>query len=328
MPLREVPLVDVSSYLKAGDAKSKTAVASAIGHAFTEIGFAMIVGHGVDPRVIEQARSDAGRFFSLSFDAKMKYERPPRGYKALGSTAFSYTLGMKTPPDIREAYSVGPPNLPDTEYYRKGKAHFAPNVWPEEVPQMQASVTKYFTVMQGLGGKMIRLCALGLGLPEQFFDDKFDRPGASMVVNHYPKQTEKPVEGQVRGGEHTDYGAITLLQRDNSPGGLQVRTKEDEWVNVPFVKDSFVVNIGDLMARWTNDRWVSTLHRVVNPPWEVASKTDRMSIAFFFDPNYDTVIEPLKTCVSPGNPAKYEPILAGEHKLMKLQKVRVAKASQ
>ena len=326
MVLKEVPVVDVSPSLK-GDG-DKSVVSKSVDHACSEIGFLIVTGHQVQPRLIEETRSISRRFFALPFQTKLRYSVPPRGYKALGATAFSYTLGVKTPPDVREAYSVGPCGLPDDEYYRKGGDHFVPNVWPPEVPELQGTLCGYFRVMQDLGMELTRICALALGLPERFFDDKFDRPAATMVVNYYPPQTEKPLPGQLRGGAHTDYGGITILQRDDSPGGLQVQTKDGEWVKVPYVPDSFVINIGDLMARWTNDRWVSTLHRVENPPWERARSLDRMSIAFFFDPNYDVVIEPLKTCCGPDNPPRYEAITAGEHKLMKLRKTRLVSSDK
>lgn len=325
MVLKEVPTVDISPYLR-GDATGKRTVAKSVDHACSEIGFIVITGHGVPTELIEKVRQVSRKFLSLPFEVKMRYNSPTRGYKPVGSGAFSYSLGIKTPPDIREAFSMGPFDFPDNEYHRKGGDLYAPNVWPTELPEMKEIWYEYFRTMDGLGRRMIRICALALDLPEYWFDDKFDKAAITFLVNYYPPQTEKPVEGQLRGGMHTDYGGITFLHRDNSPGGLQVKTKDGEWVDAPHVPDSFTINIGDLMAQWTNDRWVSTLHRVVNPPWELARETDRMSMPFFFDPNYDAMIEPIKTCCSPNNPPKYERTTAGEHKLMKLQKARLAKA--
>jgi isopenicillin N synthase-like dioxygenase len=325
VPLKEVPIVDISSYLKDG-AIGKEAIASAVDHACSEIGFMIITGHEVPVQLTDRIRVVSKKFFSLPLEVKMKYNRPSaRGYKPAGATSFSYSLGIKTPPDLKEGFSMGPFDLPDNEYYRKGRDFFPPNVWPTEVEGMQHVWCDYFRIMEDLGRKLMRICALALHLPENWFDDKFDKGIIPLVANYYPRQTEKPIEGQLRGGMHTDFGAMTILQRDNSPGGLEVKTKQGDWVPVPYIEDSFVINVGDLMAQWTNDRWVSTLHRVVNPPWEIASKTDRISMPFFLDPNYDTLIEPIETCCGPDNPPKYGPVTAGEHVLMKIRKSYVKK---
>ena len=321
----EVPTIDVSAYLN-GDASEKESVARSLDQACREIGFLIITGHEISPEVIEKTRLVARQFFGLSSETKTRCKNPPRGYRALGSTAFSYSRGVKTPPDIREAYSMGPCDFPDDDYHRNSKGHFTPNPWPDEVPSMKDAFCNYFRVMEELGRKMMRLCALALKLPESFFDKKFDRASDSLVVNYYPRQTVKPVEGQLRGGAHTDYGAITLLQRDNTPGGLQVRTKDDQWIDLPYVENSFVLNIGDMLSQWTNDHWRSTLHQVVNPPWDTSRNTDRISMAFFYDPNYETQILPLETCCSPNDPPKYELMTAGEHKMMKMKKMQSVNA--
>lgn len=327
MGLREVPTVDINPYLE-GDPARKSVVASSVDHACRDIGFMIITGHGVRAELIEKLWTVSRRFFSLPLDVKMKYKRPNRGYSAVGSRAFSYSLGIKTPPDIREGFNMGPFDFPDDEYYRRGGDLYAPNVWPVEVEGMEEIWCEYFRAMEDLGMKMIRLCALSLDLPEHFFDDKFDRASKTFQANYYPRQTEKPMEGQLRGSAHTDYGSITLLLRDDSPGGLQVKRKDGEWVDVPYVPDSFVVNIGDLTAQWTNDRWVSNSHRVVNPPWEVARNSDRMSMPFFLNANYEAIIEPIETCCGPNNPPKYAPTTAGEYVRLKVQASRGLKLTQ
>jgi isopenicillin N synthase-like dioxygenase len=319
--LSDVPVIDIKPYLE-GDPASKSFVANSIDCACREIGFFIITGHPVRAAVIEQLWAVSSDFFNLPLDVKMKYKKPNRGYSAVGSRAFSYSRGIKTPPDLREGFNMGPFNFLDDDYHRNGGDLFAANIWPLEVEKMETVWCEYFATMESLGMNMIRLCALALGLPESFFDDKFDRASKTFQANYYPRQTEKPMTGQLRGSAHTDYGSLTILLRDDSPGGLQVLTKKGEWLDVPYVPDSFVINIGDLTAQWTNDRWVSNPHRVVNPPWEVARNSDRMSFPFFLNANYDAIIEPIETCCGPDNPPKYPQTTAGEYVRRKVEASR------
>lgn len=327
MELREIPVVNINPYLD-GDPAGKKTVANSIDNACRDIGFLIITGHGMRAEVIEELWSVSMKFFRLPHDVKMKYKRPNRGYSAVGSRAFSYSLGIKTPPDLREGFNIGPFDFPEDDYHHRGGDLFAPNVWPVEVERMENLWCEYFRTMEKLGMNMIRLFALALDLPEHFFDDKFDRASKTFQANYYPRQTDKPMEGQLRGSAHTDYGSLTILLRDDSPGGLQVETKKGEWLDVPYVPDSFVINIGDLTAQWTNDRWISNPHRVVNPPWEIARDSDRMSMPFFLNANYDAIIEPIETCCGPNNPPKYAPTTAGEYVRRKVQASRGLKLAE
>ena len=144
---------------------------------------------------------------------------------------------------------------------------------------------------------------LALDLPETYFNDKIDQHITNFSVLHYPGQAEEPEPDQLRAGAHSDLGSLTIIYQDSATGGLQVYTREEQWIDVPLIEGSFVVNLGDLMAEWTNDRWVSTPHRVVNPPRSHAHQ-DRLSIGFFHQPNYDAVIECIETCCGPDNPPK------------------------
>jgi isopenicillin N synthase-like dioxygenase len=159
----------------------------------------------------------------------------------------------------------------------------------------------------------MRIFALALDLPERFFDDKIDRHISMFRVLRYPEQIEPPQPGQLRAGAHSDYGSLTIVKIEDKPGGLQVRNKAGEWVDVPVIPGSFVVNIGDLMMQWTNDRWISTLHRVVNPPRDQAGASRRQSLVFFHQPNYDAMVECLPGCAAPGMAPKFEPISSGDH---------------
>jgi isopenicillin N synthase-like dioxygenase len=166
--------------------------------------------------------------------------------------------------------------------------------------------------MAGLGGHLRRLFALALGLAEDWFEEAFAGHSSSLRAINYPELAEAAEPGQLRAGEHTDYGCMTILRTENAPGRLQVRNRAGEWVDVQAAPDSFVVNLGDMMARWTNDRWVATLHRVANPPPGPGSR--RQTLVFFHDPRADAVIEAI---AAPGAEARYEPVTAGEYVLAK-----------
>ena len=192
----------------------------------------------------------------------------------------------------------------DTAYYHGPAAgkHFAPNLWPTRPAPLRAVYTTYFRVMSDLARTLMRLFALALDQPETFFDDKIDKHISRLRVRNYPAPQEPPRPGQLRAGAHSDYGSLTILKTEDKPGGLQVCNKAGEWVDVPIVPDCFIVNLGDLMARWTNDTWVSTLHRVVNPPLAAADMSRRQSLVFFHNPNYDAVIECIPSCQGPEQP--------------------------
>ena len=174
--------------------------------------------------------------------------------------------------------------------------------------------------MEELSARLMRLFALGLDLPERFFDDKIDRHISHLQANLYPDQDVPPQLDQLRAGAHSDYGSLTVLRQENKPGGLQVKAADGTWSDVETVPHSFVINIGDLMAYWTNDRWRSTLHRVVNPPREAFGSSARISLVFFHQPNHDASVECLPSCVDAGHPAQYAPTTSGAHLLAKINK--------
>lgn len=305
-----------------GGAGEKEKVARLVGDACERIGFLTIVGHGVDQGVVDACSTTAKAFFDLPSQEKLRVAQPSpdqvRGYSAVGAEGLSYSLDEASPGDLKESFSVGPPDVPDDEYYTCDEAgpHFAPNLWPESPQGLRAAWERYFAAMADLSGSLMRIFALALDLPEEFFDDKIDRHISMLRVLNYPDQPEPPAEGQLRAGAHSDYGSLTILLQDAAPGGLEVLTPLGEWSPVPPVPGAFVVNIGDLMMQWTNDRWISTVHRVVNPPRDLAMSSRRQSIVFFHQPNYDTIVSSLDTSA----PARYEPVTSGDHLLSKFVK--------
>jgi len=319
-----VPVIDVAPLLAGAEAERRD-VARAIGRACEDIGFFTIVGHGVEAALVRRMSDVSRAFFDLPLADKQRVRRPrpeqSRGYIGLGEEHLSYGVGRDTT-DLKEFFAIGPVDVPDEPYFTAAAAYpsFAPNVWPERPAELRAIYTAYYRAMERLAGRLMQAFAVALDLPEAFFRDKTDRHISGIRVVNYPDQPEAPAAGQLRAGAHSDYGALTILKSENVPGGLEVRSRAGEWVAVAPVADAFVINLGDLMMHWTNDRWISTLHRVANPPRDAALGSRRQSIVFFYQPNYDALIECLPGCSGPGNPPKYPPVTSGEHRLRKFLK--------
>ncbi|MFP1681700.1 isopenicillin N synthase family dioxygenase [Alloalcanivorax sp. C16-1] len=313
--IASIPVIDLALALR-GDHRERVRVAREIDAACTEVGFFTIRGHGVPVEVIDRLRDRASRFFNLPLPEKLRAQPDnpsvPRGYRAIGFEALSHGNTIDTPPDLKEYYHFGRPSWPDEPYYssEQGQRFFVPNRWPDRPSDFADAAADYYRRVETLAEQLMELTALALGLDEQFFADKIDRHITAMRINFYPEQKTAPEPGQLRAGEHTDYGLLTILNGENKPGGLQVQVRDGEWIPVETAPDTFVVNIGDLLMRWTNDRWVSNVHRVVNPPASAASLSQRISIGFFHHPNYDALIE---SVASPGE-ARYPPVLSGEYR--------------
>lgn len=326
--MRQIPIIDLSEAL-AGGLASRQAAAQHIDRTCREIGFFTIAGHGVPVTVMNALRSKAHAFFALPLEEKRKAVHPiagaPRGYRAQGIEALAQANASAAPPDLKEFYHFSrQEGWPDEPYYTgvEGRRYFIPNLWPAEPKGFATCALAYYAEMEKLVAFMMRLAALALDLDEHFFADKIDRHVSAMRLNFYPEQTTTPHVGQLRAGAHSDYGAFTILNGENVPGGLQVLAKDGHWIDVETDPETFVVNIGDLLMRWTNDRWVSNTHRVVNPPASIASRAKRLSIAFFQQPNYDALIE----CIAPPGKAKYPPVRSGEYRDLKYRQTTVAVA--
>ena len=320
----EVPVIDIAPFL-GGNEAARRAVAGAIDGACREIGFFTITGHGIPEELIAETRAQAVAFFGQPEAEKLKVERPPqkvsRGYNRFRDRSLSYTLGVAAPPDLQEAYAFGPEAITGEDYDPDdpATAMLAGNLWPERPEGFRDTMLAYYDAMSALGAHMMRIVAMALDVDEDFFADKFDHQSSNSRLIHYPAQDEPPEESQLRAGMHTDYGAVTFVRGDDVPGGLQVKLRHGEWIDVHPVPGSFVCNIADAVMRWTNDRYVSTLHRVVNPPRE-AARQDRISLVFFHMPNHDAVIRCIPGCAGAGGVEKYPPITFTEHYLGKILK--------
>jgi isopenicillin N synthase-like dioxygenase len=320
-----VPVIDLAP-AAGGGLEERRRVARLIDRACVDIGFFALTGHGVPPAIVRALRDAAHAFFALPAEPKQRASpadpRTPRGYHGVGGEALSAANDAAAPPDLKEFYHVGPVDVGDGAYFTgpKGRQFFLPNIWPEEPPSFRAAAVAYYRTMDRLVGFLMRLTALALGLDEGFFDDKVNRSIGTMRLNYYPRQDRTPLAGQLRAGAHTDYGGLTILSGEDVPGGLQVRTRDGAWVDVRTSPDELVVNIGDLLMRWTNDRWLSNLHRVVNPPLAGGQNQPRLSIAFFNHPNWDVPIE----CLAAPGAAKYPPVLSGDYRDLKYAKTGFA----
>jgi isopenicillin N synthase-like dioxygenase len=279
----------------------------------------VISGHGVDPSLIDAVEEVSRAFFDLPLEEKMRIVRPApdvtRGYMPIKAEVLVRSRGGNAPGDLNESLMIGPVDTDGGGYYTAVEAgrHFAPNLWPERPEGLRAIYERYYRVMDTLAIDLMRLFALALGLPEKYFDSSVDRSISRLRVRNYPAPLETPVPGQLRAGAHSDYGSLTILKTEDRPGGLQVQGKDGEWLDVPHRAGCFVVNIGDMLARWTNDRWVSTLHRVVNPPADRVAESRRQSVVFFQNPNYDALVACLPSCTDAAHPPKYPPTTSGGH---------------
>jgi isopenicillin N synthase-like dioxygenase len=316
--MQAVPVLDISPY-RTGNPEARRALATEVDRICREIGFMVISEHGVDPNLIEEVDSLSRAFFDLPVEEKMKIVRPApdvtRGYMPMKAEVLVRSRGGEAPGDLNESLMIGPVDVTDDAYYTSPAAgrHFAPNLWPERPAALRAAYERYYRVVDALAIDLMRLFALALGLSEHWFDESVDRSISRLRVRNYPAPDAPPELGQLRASAHSDYGSLTILKTEDRPGGLQVLGKDGAWLDVPHVPGSFVVNIGDMLARWTNDRWVSTLHRVANPSADRAAESRRQSIVFFQNPNYDAVVACLPGCADEANPPKYPPTTSGGH---------------
>lgn len=287
-------------------------LAPRLGAAFRDTGFIAVTGHGVPADTIRALYAAANEFFDLPAKEKQKVARPRpdqnRGYIAYGEETLARLGGRQTPPDHKEIFSIGPFDLPDDAYYTAPESYpsFAPNLWPSRPAGLQPTMRAYWHAITALAQRTLRICALALDLPADYFAAMTDRQISMLRLICYPPYDRPPEEGQLRAGVHTDLNMLTFVHADT--GGLEVRARDGSWIAPPASADAFVVNVGDILMRWTNDLWVSTPHRVANPP--TGWRERRLSIPFFFQANYDTVVE----CLRPGETPRYPPVSVGAYR--------------
>ncbi len=318
--MRDFPVIDISTLHGAGPAR--TALARQIDTVCRDIGFVAVTGHAVPGDILDDMRAVTRAFFDSPVEKKLEVKMPyagyPYGYAPFQAEALAKSRGHETPPDLKETFSIGPIHLPEGDIRNEEDAfRFARTQWPREPEAFRAIWTRYFDALAELSRVVMRAFALALDLPEDFFEDKIDRHGSALRALDYPQLRATPLPGQFRAGPHSDYGSLTILLPEDGSSGLEIQTADGSWREVPPVPGAFIVNIGDLMARWTNDRWVSTMHRVVGSAdggWR-----RRRSIAFFHLPNWDASITCLPSCVADGDEPKYPPVVSGPYLMQKFR---------
>lgn len=307
-----VPVVD----LRSPDAPA------AVAEACERVGFLTVVGHGVQAAVVDDAWSTARAFFDLPLTERMSVAMPypgyPYGYSPLAGETLARSLGdegglMGAAADLKQSFAIGPVDRPHHVITDPDEQFaWSENLWPAALPQMRPAWETYFREMAALACRLLSVMAVGLGLDSAWFEPLIDRHTSAMRALDYPARTHTTADG-MGASAHTDYGTLTILLADPVQRGLQVQDDQGNWHDVHPVPGSFVVNLGDAMARWTNDRWRSTMHRVLVPEGR------RQSIAFFHNANWDALIECLPTCLAPGDVPRYEPMAAGPHLMHKFQ---------
>ena len=300
----DIPIVDIAA-MYGSERRAMEDCAATLRRACAEVGFFYVANHRVGEETIRAALDQTRLFFALPEEAKLAYDlertRRHRGYVPFEALS----ADPDAEPDVQEAYEVGLELPADDPDHLAGNPLYGPNVWPRELPDFPGAVYGYFEEVVALGHVLFRAFAIALGLPDEFFAPMITRPMAQLRLIHYPESEHEVRDTATLGvGAHTDYECFTILWQD-APG-LQVQNTSGDWIEALPVPGTFIVNIGDMMQRWTNDLFVSTPHRVVNPP-----HTARHSFPVFFGTNHDTVVRVLEPCTGPDNPPRYPPTHAG-----------------
>lgn len=304
-----IPTIDLRPWIHGGP-EERGRIARTVDQALQSAGFLLVTGHGVDPVLRARIRETARVFFTLPAEVKQSYAARVggRGWLGPGAEANGYSEGTETPPDLKESLTFATHEpfedpVVNAEWY-------APNVWPAEVPELRALCEEYLARMAELEKLLLSLLAEALGLPPEFFARHMDHPTYGFNINWYPgtEVVGEPRPGQFRIGPHTDFGTVTILDRQTGKGGLQVHTDPvdggDGWRDAPFDPAAFTINIGDLMARWTGDRWRSGRHRVLPPPSDAPAE-ELISLVYFGECTPGTRVESLP---APVGRVAHEPV--------------------
>src|SRR5579871_5987293 len=312
-----IPVVDLHDFLH-GDAQKKSAFVQALGKAYEEVGFVAVKNHGVPDDLIADLYKYVQQFFSLPLDKKRNYEKPElagqRGYTSFGK---EHAKGSDAP-DLKEFFQFGQ-TVEDNDPI---KEEYPDNVFVDEVPQFTPTFFKAYRAFEKSGSALLRAIALYLGLDENYFADYIHNGNSILRAIHYPPITHEP-KSAIRAEQHEDINLITLLV-GASADGLQILTKQNEWVGVTSLPEQIVVNVGDMLQRLTNNKLKSTTHRVVNPPREKWN-TSRFSIPFFLHPKSKMSLACLQSCIDKDHPKAYDDASAGEYLEERLREIGLKK---
>jgi isopenicillin N synthase-like dioxygenase len=300
-PAQHIPVVDLAA--PAADAARR------IHEACRDTGFFYVANHGVPAALLAAEFEWARRFFALPLEAKlalhMNNSPSFAGYEPIAGQ----TLDADSPPDLKESFYCAQELPDDHPYVRARLRAYGGNQWPPGLPGFRAQMLAYYAAVRALGERLMGLVALSLELPRDHFVPLYRYPAGNVRLIRYPPQPADARFNQLGAGAHTDWGGITLLAQDDI-GGLEVENAAGEWIAARPIPGTFVINLGDMMKRWTNGLYHSNLHRVLNN--DTAGR-DRYSIAYFYSPDHYARVECLPTCQGPDNPPKFAPCTAGEH---------------
>jgi len=317
----DIPVIDISGFAS-DDPVARARVVEAWRDAFDTLGFVTISGHGVPEDLVDAVYAAGLQFFEQPEARKRlwEFDNSHRGTKGTGYVRlFAQAVGKTRDgaglPDVAESLSFMSPAI--GRQAAAGEA-FDNNIWPDTPVGFRELIGRYTDHASALGRRIMRISALALGLPETYFEPYYAPMTYRLRLAYYPEQAVAPPPGQLRNAAHTDFGCITILRQDDAPGGLQVLGPDGRWIDVRPTPGTFVINSGDLMQRWTNDRWKSNLHRVVNPPPGLGGSSRRLSVVFFTSPRLDSEIRCLPTCVGADAPLRYEPFVAADHMNLRL----------
>ena len=307
----EVPVLDLAPLTAGGDISD---LARQLDDACRNTGFFYIRNHGVSDQVLNAVFGATRRYFALPEEARRDHVIDPvfrRGWMPQG---INQHPGYQ--PDLKESYEVGVDLPLDDPDVAAGLPLHGPNRWPEEMPWLREAAEAYFAQTKALGDRMLTLIATALGLEADHFLRHTRKPMVQMRMFHYPPQPPMSPEDVFGVAPHTDYGMITLLAQDPI-GGLELQKRDGEWIAAPYIDGTLVVNIGDLFQRWTNDRYVSNPHRVVN-----RTGKERYSIPMFYNLDYHAPVECLPSCCDADNPPRHDPISSGDYLLSRFKTVQ------
>jgi isopenicillin N synthase-like dioxygenase len=311
-----IPVVDLSEF--SGTAQQKAAFVSALGRAYEDVGFVAVKNHGILPATIEGLYSNTQAFFSMPQEEKSKYEIPglagQRGYTSFGKEHAKGSMA----PDLKEFFQFGQ-TVEDKDPIR---SEYPDNIQVKELPDFNPLFFKAYRSFEESGTKLLQAIALFLGLDQGWFDDFVHNGNSILRAIHYPPIKQEP-KSAIRAEQHEDINLITLLV-GASADGLEILSKQNEWVPVTSLPDQIVVNVGDMLQRLTNNRLKSTTHRVVNPPRERWG-SPRFSIPFFLHPKSNMSLACLPSCIDASHPKAYSDITAGEYLDERLREIGLKK---
>ena len=311
----KIPIIDVGP-LRDGSKAGLAQVAEAIDYAYSQVGFGYIINHGVDQALIDGIFVASRQFHALPHVEKMKIEINVyhRGFIPINtSTPKTSSIAKVTKPNQSESFMMMHELPQDDPDVLAGAPLAGPNQWPERLPEFRPAVRAYNQAMVDLARRLVRAISVALGVGPCGLDKYFERPTTFLRMLYYPPQPPQSADDLFGSAPHTDYGFITILVQDEV-GGLQVRNVAGEWIDAPYMPGAFVMNTADILHRWSNGRFISTPHRVIN-----RSGRARYSNPFFFDPDMKAEIAALPSCVTPDQPARYEPIVYGDYLMARLQ---------